>query len=132
MKRTLPYLLLIVVFGLSTLNSVHAQAGSQHGAGADDGTQRHDHALLAQGSHAGSAQPDLPKVESEVRRINTRANTVSLRHGEIPNLDMPPMTMVFQVAEPSLLEGLAVGDEVLVTFGQIDGAYTVLSVERMQ
>jgi Cu(I)/Ag(I) efflux system periplasmic protein CusF len=70
-------------------------------------------------------------VESEVRRINTRANTVSLRHGEIPNLDMPPMTMVFQVADPSLLEGLAVGDEVLVTFDQIDGAYTVLSVEPM-
>jgi len=45
---------------------------------------------------------------------------------------MPPMTMVFQVADPSLLEGLAVGDEVLATFDQIDGAYIVLSVEPMQ
>jgi Cu/Ag efflux protein CusF len=131
MKRTLPYLTLLVVFGLATLNSTQAQEGHHHGAGADNGLQHHDHAQGAQGSHAGSAHAELPKVESEVRRINTRANTVSLRHGEIPNLDMPPMTMVFQVADPSLLEGLAVGDEVLVTFDQIDGAYTVLSVEPM-
>lgn len=131
MKRTLPYLLLLVVFGLATANSGHAQEGHQHGAGADDGMQHHDHARGVQGSEAGAAHAELPKVESEVRRINTRANTVSLRHGEIPNLDMPPMTMVFQVADPSLLEGLAVGDEVLATFDQIDGAYTVLSVEPM-
>ena len=129
MKKTLPYLLLLVVFGLATVNSGHAQERHHHGAGAGDGMQHHDH---APGTQAGSAHAELPKVESEVRRINTRANTVSLRHGEIPNLDMPPMTMTFQVADPSLLEGLAVGDEVLATFDQIDGAYTVLSVEAMQ
>jgi len=132
MKRTLPYLLLLVAFGLATMNSGHAQEGHHHGAGADDRMQHHDHAQGMHGSEAGSARADLPKVESEVRRINTRAHTVSLRHGEIPNLDMPPMTMVFQVADPSLLEGLAVGDEVLVTFDQIDGVYTALSVEPMQ
>jgi Cu/Ag efflux protein CusF len=132
MKRTPTYLLLLVAFGLATMNSGQAQEGHHHGAGADDGMQHHDHARGAQGSDAGSAHAELPKVESEVRRINTRANTVSLRHGQIPNLDMPPMTMVFQVADPGLLEGLAVGDEVLVTFDRIDGAYTVLSVEPMQ
>jgi Cu(I)/Ag(I) efflux system periplasmic protein CusF len=132
MKRTLPNLLLLAVFGLATMNSGHAQEGHHHGAGADDGMPHHDHALGTQESDAGSAHAEPPKVESEVRRINTRANTVSLRHAEIPNLDMPAMTMVFQVADPSLLEGLVVGDQVLVTFGQIDGAYTVLSVELMQ
>jgi len=130
MKKTLPYLLLLATLGLVALNSAHAQQGHHHGA--ENGMQHHDHARGAPGSEAGSAHGELPKVESEVRRINTRANTLSLRHGEIPNLDMPPMTMVFQVADPSLLEGLAVGDEVLVTFDQIDGAYTVLSVEPMQ
>lgn len=132
MKRTLPNLLLLVVFGLATMNSGQAQEGHHRGAGPDDGMPHHEHAQGTQRSDAGSAHAERPKVESEVRRINTRANTVSLRHAAIPNLDMPPMTMVFQVADPNLLEGLAVGDEVLVTFDQIGGAYTVLSVEPMQ
>jgi Cu/Ag efflux protein CusF len=129
MKRTLPYLTLLAVFGVVGLNSGHAQEGRYHGAGAEDGVQHH---APAQGTHrsgTGLVQGELPKVESEVRRINTRANTISLRHGQIPNLDMPPMTMVFQVSDPSLLEGLAAGDEILATFDQIDGAYTLLSVE---
>lgn len=132
MKRTPTYLLLLIAFGLAAMNSGQAQEGHHHAAGPDDGMQHHDHARAAQASDAGSAHAELPRVEAEVRRINTRANTVSLRHGEIPNLDMPPMAMVFHVADPSLLDGLAVGDKVLATFGQIDGAYTVLSMEPMQ
>lgn len=76
------------------------------------------------------ADKHLPLVDAEVRRVDTRANKLSLRHQEIPNLDMPPMSMVFQVADPALLDGLKPGDRLRVTVDQIDGAYTVLSVER--
>jgi Cu(I)/Ag(I) efflux system periplasmic protein CusF len=78
------------------------------------------------------ADGQLPKVDAEVRRVDAGAGKVTLRHGEIPNLNMPPMTMVFQVDNPGLLEGIAVGDKLLVTVDQIDGAYTVLSVEPGQ
>jgi len=61
--------------------------------------------------------------------VNTRANTLSARHGDIPNLDMPPMTMTFQVEDPAMLEGLNSGDNVLITVDRIDGAYTVMSIE---
>lgn len=131
MKKTLPCLTLLAIFAAVALNSGHAQEGHHHGTGAEDGMPHHDHAQGMHGSGTG-AQGELPKVKSEVRRVNTRANTLSLRHGEIPNLDMPPMTMVFQVSDPSLLEGLAAGDEILATFDQVDGAYTVLSVEPLQ
>lgn len=79
-----------------------------------------------------AAEAQLPLVDAEVRRVDTSANKLSLRHQHIPNLDMPPMSMVFQVADPALLDGLKAGDEVRVTIDQIDGAYTVLSVERVQ
>jgi Cu(I)/Ag(I) efflux system periplasmic protein CusF len=78
------------------------------------------------------AQVDLPKVEAEVRRVDTSANKISLKHGEVPNLDMPPMTMVFQVSDPTLLENVKAGDMVFVTIDQINGAYTVLSLEPAQ
>ncbi len=57
-------------------------------------------------SVASFADGHLPEVEAEVRRIDQNAGKITLRHGNIPNLDMPPMTMVFQVEEKTLLDGI--------------------------
>ena len=103
----------------------HHHGHSGHG---DHNGGEHNH----ESTHGAAAGGDLPLVEAEVRRVNTRANTLSVRHGDIPNIDMPPMTMTFQVADPALLEGLSVGDNILVTVDRIDGAYTVMSVEPVQ
>ncbi|MBA4741690.1 MAG: copper-binding protein [Azoarcus sp.] len=91
-------------------------------------------ALIAGALIAGTAlaEANLPKVDAEVRRVDTAQNKLALRHAEIPNLDMPPMSMVFQVADPKLLDGLKAGDKLMVTIDEIDGAYTVLSVEHTQ
>ena len=83
-------------------------------------------ALLAS---AAWAQADLPTADAEVRRVDTRANTVTLRHGEIKNLEMPPMTMVFQVKDPALLQQVQAGDKVRFTADKLGGNYTVLSLE---
>lgn len=120
MKHLLRGLLLGVMAGMSS--SIAFAQGTHHGGG------ERDHEV----AHAAAAGGDLPLVEAEVRRVNTRANTLSVRHGDIPNLDMPPMTMTFRLADPELLEGLSVGDNILVTVDRIDGAYTVMSVEPVQ
>lgn len=71
----------------------------------------------------------LPWAEAEVRRIDLAAGKISLKHGDIKNLDMPPMSMVFQVPDKKLLGRVKVGDKVRFTADQINGAYTVLSIE---
>jgi Cu/Ag efflux protein CusF len=71
----------------------------------------------------------LPWATAEVRRIDKSAGKVSLRHGEIKNLDMPPMTMVFQVKEPAQLDALQVGQKVRFQAVQDKGAYWVVKIE---
>ena len=78
----------------------------------------------------GTVGAALPWAQAEVRRIDTAAGKISLKHGEIKNLDMPPMSMVFQVPDTSQLAGLKVGDSVRFTAEQINGAYTVIRIER--
>lgn len=39
------------------------------------------------------------------------------------------MTMVFQVSDPALLGKIKVGDKVRFTATQVNGAYTVMSLE---
>jgi hypothetical protein len=71
----------------------------------------------------------LPTVEGEVRKVDKATGKISLRHGEIKNLDMPPMSMVFQVKDPALLDKVKAGDKVRFTADQINGDYTVMSIE---
>jgi Cu/Ag efflux protein CusF len=77
--------------------------------------------------------PEMTEAtEAEVRKVDVSAGKVTLRHGEIKNLDMPPMTMVFQVKDRAFLTKLKAGDRVNFTADKIKGAYTVLSIQVIQ
>ncbi|MEW6706834.1 MAG: copper-binding protein [Pseudomonadota bacterium] len=78
----------------------------------------------------GYALAQAPATEGEVRKIDTAQQKITLKHGEIKNLDMPPMTMAFRVKDPSVLGRLAVGDRVKFSVEKIDGAYTVTSIQK--
>lgn len=47
-----------------------------------------------------------------IRKIDMKNAKITIKHGEIVNLDMPPMSMVFTVKDPTLLDGVAKGDKV--------------------
>ena len=78
------------------------------------------------------AQAALPIAEAEVRKVDIDAKKITLKHGEIKNLDMPPMTMVFQAKDPSVLGKFKAGDKVQFTADKINGAYTVVTIEPMK
>lgn len=73
-----------------------------------------------------------PQVEALVRTVDKSARKITLKHGEIPNLDMGAMTMVFQVQDPALLDKVKAGDTVRFTADKIKGAYTVLTIEPVK
>lgn len=79
---------------------------------------------------AGSLQAQTPSTDGEVTKIDAMQGRITLRHGEIRNLEMPPMTMSFRLASPKLLEGLAVGDKVRFAAAKVDGHYTVTAIAK--
>jgi Cu(I)/Ag(I) efflux system protein CusF len=64
-----------------------------------------------------------------VRKIDAANGKITLRHGPLVNLDMPPMTMVFRVQSPDLLDAVKVGDKVKFHAEDIDGTLTVTTIE---
>jgi Cu(I)/Ag(I) efflux system periplasmic protein CusF len=68
-------------------------------------------------------------AEGEVRKVDKAAQKLTLRHGEIKNLDMPPMTMVFQVRDPSLLDRVRVGDKVRFAAEKSASGYLVIELQ---
>ena len=77
---------------------------------------------------AGSAL--AADADGEVRRIDKAQAKITLKHGEIKSLDMPPMTMVFRVKDPKWLDGLAVGDKVKFSAAQENGQYVVTGLAK--
>ena len=68
-------------------------------------------AIAAAAPSASAANP-AALTDGEVRKLDKANRTLTLRHGEIKNLDMPGMTMVFQVKDPAWLDRLKTGDRI--------------------
>jgi Cu/Ag efflux protein CusF len=67
--------------------------------------------------------------DGEVRKVDKDAKKITIKHGPLANLDMPPMTMVFQVKDPSVLDKVKVGDKVKFQAEKVGGAFTITRLE---
>ena len=79
---------------------------------------------------AGSVAAQGPQASGEVTKIDKAQARITLKHGEIKSLDMPPMTMVYRVKSAQMLDSLAVGDHVRFTAEKVGGNYTVTSISK--
>lgn len=80
-------------------------------------------------SAAPSTQAQSDRIDGEVRKVDKDARKITLRHAEIKQLDMPAMTMVFQVKDPSLLDKVKTGDKVKFKAEGSGGAFIVTEIE---
>ena len=80
---------------------------------------------------AGAAQA-APLSDGEVTKVDKDAGKLTIRHGELKNLDMPPMAMVFRVKDPVMLGQVKVGTRIRFTAEKVGGALTVTELETVQ
>ncbi len=86
--------------------------------------------FLALGGTAVDAFAQMTgKAEGEVRKVDKEASKVTIKHGPIEDMDMPAMTMVFQVRDAALLDKAKVGETVNFTVAKEGGAMVLKSVE---
>jgi Cu(I)/Ag(I) efflux system periplasmic protein CusF len=78
------------------------------------------------------AQSSAAMVEGEVRKVDKDAKKITIKHGPLQKLDMPAMTMVFQVKDPALLERVKAGDKIKFDAEKVGGAFTVTKIEPAQ
>jgi len=76
-------------------------------------------------SHGTGAMSD-----GEVRKVDKEAKKITIKHGPLENLDMPAMTMVFQVKDPAMLDQVKAGDKVKFEAQKVGGAFTVTAIEK--
>ena len=96
------------------------------------------------GSHAGApmAASDAKKTsaapmsadmaDGEVRKIDLDNKKITIKHGVIKSLDMPGMTMVFQVKDAALLSKTKVGDKVRFSAEKVGSAIVVTDIQPVK
>ena len=98
-------------------------------------------------AHAGApmtmpSKSDMPKAgamaasddmaDAEVRKVDKENKKVTLKHGAIKNLDMPGMTMVFQVKDATMLDSLKDGDKIRFKAEKAGGAILVTEIQPVK
>jgi Cu/Ag efflux protein CusF len=84
---------------------------------------------LAQQPGGHDSPPPAALSDGEIRKVDKDAKKITIKHGPLANLDMPPMTMVFQVKDPAMLDKVKTGDKVKFQAEKMGGAFTVTRIE---
>ncbi len=75
------------------------------------------------------AQETAGLAQGEIRKVDKAAAKITIKHGDIPSIEMPPMTMVFTVKDPALLDIAKPGDKVRFDVMKEGGKYVVTRLE---
>jgi Cu(I)/Ag(I) efflux system protein CusF len=102
---------------------VGAPAGSALAQTASDHADHHPAAVAAAASY---------RTDGEVRKVDKDASKLTIKHGDIKNLDMPAMTMVFQVKDKSLLDKVKAGDKVRFRAESENGKLLVTDIQTVK
>jgi Cu/Ag efflux protein CusF len=81
-------------------------------------------ALADDAHHKAGAQS-----EGEIRKVDKDAQKITIKHGPLKNLDMPPMTMVFRVKDAAMLDAVKPGDKVKFDAESVGGQFVVTRIE---
>jgi Cu/Ag efflux protein CusF len=79
--------------------------------------------------HPVAAASAADMTEGEIRKVDRDAKKLTIKHGEIKNLDMPPMTMVFQVRDDAMLDKVKVGDKVRFVVEKAASGFVVTEIQ---
>jgi len=89
--------------------------------------------LLLTAAFAVAQPPErLGPNQGRVLEIDKAAGEIMIQHGHLPELSMDPMSMIFKVADPVLLDRVKVGDRVTFKAGLVEGRFAVISISAVK
>lgn len=79
--------------------------------------------------HPPAAASAAEMIDGEIRKVDKDSKKLTIRHGEIKSLDMPPMTMVFPVKDGAMLDKLKAGDKIRFAVEKSAAGFVVTDIQ---
>ena len=112
---------------LLTLTALLAGAATAHAS-----THASAPMIKDEGKKAVTMAASADMAEGEIRKVDKETRKITIKHGAIKNLDMPGMTMVFQVKDPAMLDKVKSGDKVRFLAEKAGGAIVVTEIQPIK
>jgi len=68
-------------------------------------------------------------TSGEIKKVDTAQKKITIKHGELKNLDMPGMTMVFAAGDDAMLTKVKPGQKIQFTADRVNGKLTVTAIK---
>jgi Cu/Ag efflux protein CusF len=79
--------------------------------------------------NASATGTDALLTNGEIRKIDKETGKITIKHAEIKNLDMPAMTMVFQVKDKAMLDKVKINEKIQFKASSENGKITVTEMQ---
>lgn len=76
-----------------------------------------------------AATAAAPMSEGEILKVDKATGKLTIKHGELKNLGMQGMTMMFKVRSPDMLDKVKQGDKVRFVAEQTGAGLVVATIE---
>ncbi|HEY0586842.1 MAG TPA: copper-binding protein [Pseudoduganella sp.] len=89
-------------------------------------------AMASHGDHSDHGQQASTMADTadgEIKKVDKPSGKLTIKHGELKNMGMGAMTMVFRVKDAAMLDKVKAGDKVRFTVENANGAMTVTAIE---
>ncbi|MFP3567278.1 copper-binding protein [Paraburkholderia sp. SIMBA_030] len=79
---------------------------------------------------ASKTSSNTALTDAEVRKVDAATGMVTLKHGALENVGMPPMTMAFKAKDAAMVKQVHEGDKVKVRVENVNGTLTIVKLEK--
>jgi len=109
-----------LAFGLWT--SANAAGDMQTSKGTNTGVN---------GNSTKSVAPaDIALADGVIRKVDRQAGMVTIQHGELKNVGMPPMTMAYKAKDATMVNRANEGEKIKFRLENLNGIYTITKLEK--
>ncbi|KVL08072.1 copper-binding protein [Burkholderia sp. MSMB1826] len=81
-------------------------------------------------SSDGATESNAALTDAEVKKVDAASGRITLKHGALENVGMPPMTMAFKAKDAAMLAHAHAGDKVKVRIEKVDGTLTIVRLVK--
>jgi Cu/Ag efflux protein CusF len=85
---------------------------------------------MSPGAMSPAAASKSALTDAEIRKVDPASGMVTLKHGALENVGMPPMTMAFKASDAAMLKQAHEGDKVKVRVENVGGTMTIVTMQK--
>lgn len=85
--------------------------------------------LAVASAYSVNAIAQEANASGEVRRVDAQAGKITIKHGAIPDLQLPAMSLVYRI-DAALLAGIQPGDKVKFTAKRENDQYVITKIAK--